>query len=306
MIFKELISSIRNLPNHTKTAIQNIWRNGVMSVSSVFAVTVTLLLIGIIGILAINIQDMTINVEESLTIFVKLEPFLTTEQVQEVGNKITEIGGIRQVTYSSKEEQLDKMIEEYGEQGSELFGAYKGEENPLGDAYIVEVDNPNIMPQISESINDINGVNKATYGGESTSNLVAGLESVRNGGAIFIVALTVIALMLIANTIKITINSRQTEISIMRMVGASNWYIRIPFMIEGILIGVLGSIVPFLALYFGYNAIFEQLNGVFFSSMLTLRNPIPFIYEFGLVLVMLGSGVGLIGSYVSIRRFLKV
>lgn len=305
MMFKEFSSCIRNLPNHTKTAVQNIWRNGVMSVSSVFAVTVTLLLIGLIGILAINIQDMTHNVEESLTIFVKLERHLDEKEVAAIGTQINEIGGVKNVTYSSKDEQLNEMIEQYGEQGAVLFESYR-EDNPLGDAYIVEVEDPKTMPQITDTINDIADVNKATYGGESTSNLVTGLEGVRNGGAIFIVALTAIALMLIANTIKITINSRETEISIMRMVGASNWYIRIPFMIEGILIGILGSIVPIIALYFGYSAIYNQLDGVLFSSMLALRTPVPFIYEFGLVLMLLGSGVGLIGSYVSIRRFLKI
>lgn len=304
MIFKELISCIKNLPNHTKTALQNIWRNGVMSVSSIFAVTVTLLLIGVIGVLAINIQDMTRNVEDSLTIFVKLERYISEEDVKTVGEQIGEIGGIKNYTFSSKDEQLNDMIEQYGEDGKSLFESYR-EDNPLGDAYIVEVEDPKTMPQITATINDLANVNKATYGGESTSSLVAGLENVRNGGAIFIVALTAIALMLIANTIKITINSRQTEISIMRMVGASNWYIRIPFMIEGILIGILGAIIPIIALYAGYNAIFEQLGGVFFSSMLSLRAPSPFIYEFGAILMLLGSSVGLIGSYVSIRRFLK-
>ena len=161
------------------------------------------------------------------------------------------------------------------------------------------------LEQIAKQISNIDGVNKTNYGGESTTTLVKTLENVRNGGSVFVVALVVIALMLISNTIKVAITARQTEISIMRMVGASNWYIRIPFMIEGILIGIIGSIVPCLCLYFGYTILYRQLGGMFFSSMLALRAPSPFIYQFAGILVLLGSGVGLVGSYFSIRKFLK-
>ncbi len=302
---KEITSCIRNLPKHLVTALQSIWRNGVMSVSSIFAVTITLLLIGLIGVVAINIQDMTMAVEESLTIYVQLEGEATPEEVTYVGEEINKIGQIKSVTYSSKEEELDKLIETYGEEGESLFGMYKGEENPLGDAYVVEVEDAQNLSQIAKQIMNIDHVNTTNYGGESTSELVETLESVRNGGAVFIVALGVIALMLISNTIKVAITARQTEIAIMRMVGASNWYIRIPFMIEGIVIGLLGAIVPCLVLIFGYNAMYNQLGGVFFSSLLTLRPASPFVYEFSLLLTGLGSGVGLVGSYFSIRKFLK-
>lgn len=301
---KEITSCIRNLPKHIITAIQSIWRNGVMSVSSIFAVTVTLLLIGLIGVVAINVQDMTQDVENSLTIHVKLERDATEEQVAQVGEEIRQIGQIKTVTYSSKDEQLTILQESYGEDGKNLFESYR-DDNPLGDAYIVEVEDAQFLPQIAKQIADLEYVNKANYGGDSTSTLVSSLENIRNGGAIFIVALGIIALMLISNTIKVAITARQTEISIMRMVGASNWYIRIPFMIEGILIGILGAIVPCLCLYFGYNFMFSQMQGVFFSSMLTLRAPYPFIYQFALLLILLGSGVGLVGSYFSVRKFLK-
>lgn len=301
---KEITSCIRNLPKHIITAIQSIWRNGVMSVSSIFAVTVTLLLIGLIGVVAINVQDMTQDVENSLTIHVKLERDATEEQVAQVGEEIRQIGQIKTVTYSSKDEQLTILQESYGEDGKNLFESYR-DDNPLGDAYIVEVEDAQFLPQIAKQIADLEYVNKTNYGGDSTSTLVSSLENIRNGGAIFIVALGIIALMLISNTIKVAITARQTEISIMRMVGASNWYIRIPFMIEGILIGILGAIVPCLCLYFGYNFMFSQMQGVFFSSMLTLRAPYPFIYQFALLLVLLGSGVGLVGSYFSVRKFLK-
>ncbi len=299
----ELISCIKNFPKHCKTAIQNIWRNGVMSISSIFAVMITLLLIAVIGIVAINIQDMTYGIEESLSIYVKLDQDISDEEALEIQPEIEAIEGVKTVEFSSKDDELDKLIEAQDEDGAELFEMYR-EDNPLGAAFNVEVEDATLIDEVVEQIEVIEHVNQATAGGESTSSLVTTLETVRNGGAIFVVALTVLALFMIANTTKMTIAARETEISIMRMVGASNWYIRLPYMLEGIFIGIIGSIVPIIAIYFGYQYLYEAA-ATLLPNMLALREPFPFIWQCSGILVALGSGVGLIGSFVSIRRFLK-
>ncbi len=299
----ELISCIRNFPKHCKTAAQNIWRNGVMSVSSIFAVTITLTLIAVIGVVAINIQDMTYSIEESLTIYVKMDRELDDEEAQEIQSDIENIEGVKTVTFSSKDNELDKLIESQDEDGQKLFESYR-DNNPLGAAYVVEVNDAKDLETIAEEIRNIENVNEVSAGGESTSSLVNTLETIRNGGAVFVVALTIIALFMIANTIKMTITSRQTEISIMRMVGASNWYIRLPYMLEGIFIGVLGSIIPIVVLYFGYTIVYSSAQGLL-PTMLAMREPYPFIWRCSGILVALGSSVGLIGSFVSVRKFLK-
>lgn len=246
----ELISCIKNFPKHCKTAIQNIWRNGVMSISSIFAVTITLVLIAVIGVVAINIQDMTYDIEESLTIYVKMDREVKDSKAQEIQSDIEAIDGVKKVTFSSKDDELNKLIESQNDDGKKLFETYR-KNNPLGAAYDVEVKDTKQLDSIAQKIQELDNVNEVNYGGESTSSLVSSLESVRNGGAIFVVALTIVALFMIANTIKITITSRQTEISIMRMVGASNWYIRLPYMLEGIVIGIIGAIIPIAVLYLG-------------------------------------------------------
>lgn len=300
----ELISCIKNFPKHCKTALQNIWRNGVMSVSSIFAVTITLVLILIIGVVAINIQDMTLSIEESLTVYVKMERDIDDEDAQSIQDDIEAIAGVKSATFSSKDQELDKLIETQGEDGKKLFESYR-DDNPLGAAYVVEVRDASQLEEVATAIGDLENVRETNYGGDSTSNMVDTLKTIRNGGSIFVGALTVLALFMIANTIKITITSRQTEISIMRMVGASNWYIRIPFMLEGIFIGIIGSIIPILLMYFGYQFIYAQSVDFFNSSLIALREPFPFIYQCCGLVVALGSGVGLIGSYTSVRKFLK-
>lgn len=301
---KELISCIKNLPKHFKTSLVNLWRNGVMTFSSIFAVTITLLLIGVISVLALNVQDISANIEEGVRIYVKLERSIDGNAENEVGKQIKQLKGVASATYFSKDEELSKLIDKQGEDGKELFESYR-DDNPLGAAYEVEAKDPTKLASLAKKIKDIPNVNSVNYGGDSTQSMVSTLNTIQTGGTVFIVGLVVVALFMISNTIKITITARSTEISIMRMVGASNWYIRIPFMLEGMLIGLFGAIIPILVLVYGYGALYNYTGGSLMSSMLVLKAPMPFIRDFSFILAGLGAGVGLIGSFVSIRRFLK-
>lgn len=307
-MIRELISCIRNFPRHTITAFKNIWRNGVMSISSVFAVTITLIIIGVIGLMAVCIQDMTKQVENSLTIHVKMEREASQEDIDATLPLLLDIEHVADVTYSSKAEELQKLIDSFGEDG-DIFNSpeYQGAGNPLGDAFIVEAKDAKYLDVIASKIEQLDYVNKVNYGGQNTMDLVESLEMIRNFGSIFIIGLAFITLFMISNTIKITITSRSTEISIMRMVGASNWFIRIPFMIEGLLIGLLGAIVPVAVLCFSYYALYDLTSaGTSFAlSLIQLREPFPFILYFGGVLAGLGAFVGLVGSFMSVRKFLK-
>lgn len=301
---KELISCIKNLPKHFKESLVNLWRNGAMSFSSIFAVTITLLLIGVISVLALNVQDISANIEDGVRIYVKLERSIDENAEKEVGNQIKKLKGVESVTYSSKDEELNKLIDKQGKDGKELFESYR-EDNPLGSAYEVEAKDPTKLASLAKKIQDIPNVNSVNYGGDSTQSMVTTLNTIQKAGSVFIVGLVIVALFMISNTIKITITARSTEISIMRMVGASNWYIRIPFMLEGMLIGLFGAIIPILVLVYGYGALYNYTGASLMSSMLVLKAPMPFIRDFSFILAGLGAGVGLIGSFVSMRRFLK-
>lgn len=301
---RELVSIIKNLPRHFKTALQNIIRNNVMSFSSIFAVTITLAMIGIVGLVAFNVQDISTSIEEEISIYVKLDRTIDDFVAEQVGVKIQVLDNIAAIEYSSKSAELDRLIESQGEAGAALFESYR-EDNPLGAAYTVTVTNPDLIAATAEKITAIENVNTVDYGGNSTTDLIKTLNTVRNGGTIFVAALGVIALFMIANTVKITIDTRKTEISIMRMVGASNWYIRIPFMLEGMMIGLVGAILPCILLFYGYDYVFKITNGMVVTQMLALVPPGDVIVQLIQALVGLGAGVGLIGSFISIRRYLK-
>ena len=287
-----------------KEGFRGVGRHWAMAISSSFAVTITLLLIGVISVLALNVQDISANIEEGVRIYVKLERSIDENAENEVGKQIKQLKGVASATYFSKDEELSKLIDKQGEDGKELFESYR-DDNPLGAAYEVEAKDPTKLASLAKKIKDIPNVNSVNYGGDSTQSMVSTLNTIQTGGTVFIVGLVIVALFMISNTIKITITARSTEISIMRMVGASNWYIRIPFMLEGMLIGLFGAIIPIFVLVYGYGALYNYTGGSLMSSMLVLKAPMPFIRDFSFILAGLGAGVGLIGSFVSIRRFLK-
>ncbi len=301
---REIISIIRNFPRHLITAFQSLIRNSVMSFSSIFAVMITLTMIGIVGLVAYNVQDISHTIEDGISIYVKLDRTIDDATAEALGAQITAIPNVAGIEYSSKDQELDNLIEAQGDAGAALFESYRND-NPLGAAYTVTVINSYSIGQTADEISALEHVNTVDYGGDSTTDLIKTLNTVRNGGTIFVAALGVIALFMIANTIKITIDTRQTEISIMRMVGASNWYIRIPFMFEGMLIGLIGTIIPCAILYYGYDYIYNITNGMVVTQMLSLIPPGEIVIQLMQALAGLGAGVGLVGAFISIRRYLK-
>lgn len=300
-----IVRGIKNFPKHCKTALVSIWRNGVMSFSSIFAVTITLLLIAVVMTIALNVNKITVNIENSLTIYVKVDREATEEQSKAIEPQLKALKGVKSVKFSSKDQELNKLIASQDKNNKKLFENYRND-NPLGDAYTVEVKNVKNLDSVAKKIEHIQYVNEVTYGGSSTNKLVKILENIRNGGAIFVVALIVVVLFMIANTIKMAITARSTEIAIMRMVGASNWYIRIPFMLEGAFIGLFGAIIPIIALRYGYTFAYEQLTQMMGAGLVAFVSPFPFVYKLSGILLLLGAGVGLIGAFFSVRKFLKL
>ncbi len=202
--------------------------------------------------------------------------------------------------YSDKDAELDKFIEQYGE----IYEIYR-DDNPLSRAFVVDVEDGYVLSEVSLEIEAVEGIASVDFGGTSTQEFLDVLENIRTGGYIIIIALTLLAIFLISNTIKITIYNRNREISIMRQVGASNSYIRQPFIIEGIFIGIMGSVIPVLLTIFGYKAVYDSLGGQLISGMLVLYPVNPFAYNVAIFLVVIAVAVGLIGSYVSVNRYLR-
>lgn len=294
---------LQNLPAHLAGAWRNLIRHISLTVSSVIAVTVTLLIVGVLMVVAGNISDFTDNIESDFQIQATISPgFSDDTQIEELQHQIEELDHVRSCTFSSKEEELQELIDENGE----MFRYYEGEDrNPLYDVFRIELDDNRQISAVSDELNQMDGIVEATYGGDEITMMVSLFEALRSGGLVFVVFLALLALLLIQNTIRMTIQARNTEIAIMRSVGASNWYIRGPFILEGMYIGILGSIIPVAVIAIGYYALYESLHGVLLSSMFVMKPLWPFMAGVCAALIIGGIIVGMAGSFLAVGKYLR-
>ena len=296
-----MISFLKAFPRHVKTAFLSIFRHLAMSLSAASAVTITLVLLAVFLVLAGNISLFTSSIEEDLSIHAVLSTDIKEEaDIQSIEKEIQSIDGVKQVRYSTPEEELELYIEEQGEE----FAMFRGEENPLTGAFFITEKKADQIASITKQVQQVAGIRQAVYGGTSVSDMINMLNTVRFGGMIFIVLLALLALFLISNSIKMTIYARNREISIMRNVGATNGYIKVPFMLEGMIIGFIGSLIPCLITYFGYRYLFDVMGGQIFSNMFSLQPVMPFTLEICAILIVAGMLVGLFGSFFSTTKYL--
>lgn len=294
---------MQNLLAHLADAWRNLIRHISLTVSSVIAVTVTLLIVGVLVVIAGNISDFTDNIESDFQIQATISPgFSEDKEIAELQAQIEQLDHVESCTFSSKEDELQELIAENGE----MFRYYEGEDrNPLYDVFRIELDDNRQIDAVSEALNQMDGIVEATYGGDEITVMVSVFEALRSGGAVFVVFLAILALLLIQNTIRMTIQARNTEIAIMRSVGASNWYIRGPFILEGMYIGILGSIIPIALISCGYYALYQAFDGVLLSSMFVMKPMWPFIFGVCLILLLGGILVGMAGSFLAVGKYLR-
>lgn len=298
-----MIQFLRSLPRHFSTGWKSLVRHASLTFSSITAVTVTLLIVGLLVLVAANISSFTRNIEKDFQIQATISPGSAGKATIEALQKtIEQMDGVKRVTFSSKEDELQKLIEENGE----MFQYYEGEDrNPLYDIFSIELSDNKAIDAVTEKLKATEGIVDATYGGDGISVMVNVFEVIRNGGALFVLFLGLLAVLLIKNTIKMTIQTRHEELAIMRNVGASNWYIRTPFVVEGMYIGLLGSILPLAVVAGGYYLVYEGMGGVFLSSMFVMKPFWPFAAEVCGVILLIGILVGMVGSFLAVSKYLR-
>jgi len=296
---------IRTLGRHVREGVKNLGRNGWMSFASISAVAITLLILGVFFILAMNVNYFAQSVEKQVEIRVFLDVLATKENVQQVEENIKAIPKVASVTFIPKDEGLKQFKESLGEKAYLFEGLEK--DNPLPDAFVVKTTLPQDTSAVAAQIKKLEFVNNLNYGEGTVEKLFAVTGAVRNVGIAFIVGLGFTAMFLIANTIKLTIVARRREIEIMKLVGATNWFIRWPFFVEGLLMGIAGALIPTIMLGVGYYYLLDAIHSSFEASQLFKLLPLfPLVNQVALALLAIGAFIGIWGSLVSVRRFLRV
>lgn len=287
-----------------KSAFINIKRHLGLSLSATLSVCISLILVAVFIILSGNLNYMTRNIEAELSIRVSIDHIVKEDMLMQIQQDIANMNGVVEVEYRSKDDELKAYKKEY-KSDQALFSMYKGDNNPLVDVLNVKVRDASQIKVISKTIAKMSGVLKVSDGGLMTQKLLDFLMVIRYGGSAIVVLLLLVAIFLIANKIKMSIYTRRDEFAIMRFVGAGNWFIRFPMMLEGLFIGICGGIPAALLTLAAYFKLYQEFNGVMMSEMLTLQPSMQFAWMLIAVIVACGMVVGLLGSLFSTSRNLR-
>ena len=296
----------RNIRRYFRDAMKSVIRNFSLSLASISCIAITLIVVGISIVLSYNGENMTDSIKKDVTMVVFLKSDTTEDEVKDIQKKITNMGNIEEIKFKSKKEYAEET-KERDEVFSFIVDNWTDETNPLLDSFLIKVKEVEEIKNTASSIKKIDKVELVNYGEDMVDQLITVFDVIRKVSIGAVVALILVTAFLIANTIKLAIFSRKTEIEIMRLVGASNISIKIPFIIEGSFIGILGSIIPIILMIYGYTSLYNYFDGKLFgSSLAMLIEPYPFIYLSSLLLLGIGIVVGMFGSYSAVKKYLKI
>ena len=295
----------RMFGRNVRDAFKSVTRNFSLSIASISCISITLIVVGLSLIISFNVDNFARTIKKDVTVVVFLEQDTTKEELESIQKEIANFDNVESIKIKTKEESKKEMMAE-----SEIFEAtmetWPEEDNPLRDSYLIKVERIEDIGETADQIRKIDKVEVVDYGEEMVERLIGAFRLVERITIVIVAILIVVTVFLIVNTIKLTIFSRKREISIMRLVGASNLTIKIPFVIEGMIIGAIGSIIPIIISIYGYVAFYEEFDGQLFSALIKLVPPEPFIYLIAGSILMIGITVGMFGSGRAVRKYLKV
>ena len=297
-IFRMLGRSIRD-------AFKSVFRNFSLSLASISCITITLVIVAVSIIASFNVENFTKVIESDLTIVTFLDSDATKEDIEEITKKIKKIDNVETCEFQGKEEVKNEMSEE-SEVFKSVMSEWSEEDNPLKDTFKIKVKDATKISSTSKTIKKMDKVSLVRYGEGMVDKLVKAFSSIEKVAYGVVIALIIVTVFLIINTIKLKIFSRKREISIMRLVGASNFSIKTPFIVEGMFLGLIGSIIPVILTTFGYLAFYKHFDGYLFSKLIRLIEPEPFIYQASGFVVIIGIIVGMVGSASAVRKYLKI
>ena len=302
----------RNINRYFRDAFHGVFRNFSLSLASISCITITLIVVAFSLLLSMNVENFSESIRKDVTVVMFLKSDTTAEDVSKIKKELEGVSNIENSTIEFKS-KADSALEL--KNGNDIFATtvdkWTDDTNPLLDSYMFKVKEIEEIDNTVKEVNNLpftkNKINNINYGEDIVHQLIVVFNVVEKICIVAVLSLVLVTAFLIGNTIKLAIYSRRREIEIMRLVGASNISIKIPFIIEGLFIGIIGSVIPIIITIFGYTTLYDFFDGKLFnSSLATLVEPMPFIYNVSGVLLLIGIIVGMIGSYQAVRKYLKI
>lgn len=299
---------IRIIGRSITNAGKSIARNFSLSMASITCTIITLILVSLGVLVSYNVNNITKDIEKELTIVVFMKKETTKEDLDKTKDALSKIDNVSDVKYTSKEDIKNDMASEYPS-FSKMMESWTDTDNPFQDSYIVSVKDVRDINETVTTIKNLDNVDIVKYSESMVGELINIFDAIKTGTICLVVGLVLVTAFLINNTIKITIFSRRNEIDIMRLVGTSNTVIKLPFLFEGLFIGILGSIIPILVTIFGYTYIYNAVSSLGTSNILSiikLTSPELIVYKTSLFILIIGAVVGMFGSVKAVRKYLTV
>lgn len=293
---------VRTIEYYIREVFISLRRNNWMSVASIGTVAVSLFIFGMFLMMVMNMNKLAENMESQVQINVYLLDKVDREQARDIEKDLKEIEGVESVGFVTKDEAMERFKDRLGDQKTLLDAL--DETNPLPDSFEVTVNNPDLVKTAAEKMEKLDGVECAKYGQDVMEHLFEITRLLRIFGFTLMLVLAFATLFIISNTIRLTVFARRKEIAIMKYVGATDWFIRWPFVMEGMVLGLFGSIIAAMVLRTAYTAMAEKVYDTL--AFFPLIPEQPFLTYITIVVVISGMVVGAIGSAVSIKKFLKV
>ena len=290
------------MERHLNEVLRSIWRNGWLSFASVVTVAISLFILGFTTLLVLNINSLAGNLESGVEMTVFLQNDASPGQIQALGTQLQALPGVTLVQFVSKEQALAQIRQNMGSQAGLLSGL--GQDNPLPDAFQVKAVNAADIPALAGQVEGMAGVDQVRYGQGVVEKLLAVTHWLRVGGLVMMILVGISAVFLIATTIRVSVHARRYEIGIMKFLGATNWFVRGPFLMEGVTLGFAGSLLAGAVVYLGYSYMVDAVQ-----TTLPFIQPVDASATLLAVvggLLVLGVLIGAAGSLLSMRRYLRV
>ena len=285
-----------------KETYKSIRRNGFMSFASISTVAVSLLVLGMFLMIFLNTNNLAQYLESQVQVSVYMQDSATAKELASVKDKLSKMPGVVKVTQVSKQQALERFKKRLGDQ-EQLLNSL-GKENPFPNSFEVQVDSPERIKVLTPQIGQLPKVETAKFGQEVVEHLFQLTKILRFGGIILVVFLAMATLFIISNTIRLTVFARRKEVIIMKYVGATDWFIRWPFLLEGMTLGFFGAVVASLFINSIYSGLLERIHATL--AFLPLLPTYPLLLYVDVFLLVAGTGIGALGSYISLRKFLQV
>jgi cell division transport system permease protein len=287
---------------------KNVLKNKKSTGASLMIMCATMLIFGLFFLIGENVNYIVKEVESEQGMQVFMYKDATEEQIEKLGNELKSLDYVAKVTFVSKEEAINSIKSRWGDKSERLLKAYEGDKNPLGVSFIVTLTDLEKSEEVKTNVENLENVKEIKIQDQVISALLGVANGIQIISGVILALLIIISIFIIANTIKLTVHARRKEISIMKYVGATNGFIRWPFIVEGVIIGILSAMISILILGIGYNFIIDKILTSTIATNIGI-SLLTFSDIFGLVIavyLLLGIGIGILGSVISMRKYLEV